>query len=144
MPTVVHAGKVAKLLQGSRVHFNLHTAALVEHAVSRGEVKLTRQGAVVGYTAPRTGRSPKDKFIVRDAITTDKVDWGTVNQAVEAEVFDALYDGSPTSCRAGNYLSRICIVERTLRTAFPSGSSINMPGTAYSSASCSSAPPPSS
>ena len=92
MPTVVHAGKVAKLLQGSRVHFNLHTAALVEHAVSRGEVKLTRQGAVVGYTAPRTGRSPKDKFIVRDAITTDKVDWGTVNQAVEAEVFDALYD----------------------------------------------------
>jgi len=92
MATVVHVGEVAKLLQGSRVHFNLHSPALVEHAVSRGEVQLAAKGAVVGYTAPRTGRSPKDKFIIRDAVTTDRVDWGVVNQAVEPEVFDALYD----------------------------------------------------
>ena len=92
MATVVHFGDVAKLLQGSRVHFNLQAPELVEFAVARGEVQLTDKGAVVGYTAPRTGRSPKDKFIVRDAITSDKVDWGTVNQAVEPGVFDALYD----------------------------------------------------
>ena len=92
MATVVHVGDVVKLLQGSRVHFNLQSPALVEHAVSRGEVQLAAKGAVVGYTAPRTGRSPKDKFIIRDSVTADKVDWGAVNQAVEAEVFDALYD----------------------------------------------------
>ena len=92
MATVVHVGDVVKLLEGSRVHFNLNSPALVEHAVSRGEVKLTDNGAVVGCTAPRTGRSPKDKFIVRDVVTSEKVDWGAVNQAIQPDVFDALYD----------------------------------------------------
>ena len=87
MATVVHFGEVAKLLQGSREHFNLRAPELVELAVSRGETQLTDRGAVVGYTAPRTGRSPKDKFLVRDAITSDTVDWGVVNQAIEPSVF---------------------------------------------------------
>ncbi len=92
MATIIHVGDVEKLLQGSRVHFNLRAPALVEHAVSRGEAQLAAKGAVVGYTVPRTGRSPKDKFIIRDAVTTDRVDWGVVNQAVEPDVFDALYE----------------------------------------------------
>ena len=88
----VQAGNLNKLLRSECVHFNLHAPALVECAVRRSEVRLDARGAVVGYTAPHTGRSPKDKFIVRDEITRDKVDWGTVNQPVEPEIFDALYD----------------------------------------------------
>src|SRR5450755_4659054 len=88
----VRASDLDEVLRNERVHFNLHAPLLVESAVRRGEVQLDAKGAVVGYTAPRTGRSPKDKFIIRDAVTTDRVDWGVVNQAVEPEVFDALYD----------------------------------------------------
>ncbi len=92
MGTVVRVSDAAELVQGNRVHFNLSAPALVEHAVGRDEVRLAATGAVVGYTAPRTGRSPKDKFIVRDAITGDRVDWGAVNQFIEPDLFDSLYD----------------------------------------------------
>jgi phosphoenolpyruvate carboxykinase (ATP) len=91
MNTVAQVSNLDELLRSKCVHFNLHAPALVECAVRRGEVRLDARGAVVGYTAPHTGRSPKDKFIVRDAITQDKVDWGSVNQPMEPEVFDALY-----------------------------------------------------
>ena len=90
MATVVVANDLAELLHGERVHFNLHPPALVELAVGRGEVRLAAKGAVTGLTGARTGRSPKDKFVVRDAITRDTVDWGVVNQPIEPEVFDAL------------------------------------------------------
>jgi phosphoenolpyruvate carboxykinase (ATP) len=92
MNTSVQVSDLSKVLRSDRVHFNLHAPALVECAVRRGEVRLDARGAVVGYTGPHTGRSPKDKFIVRDEITRDKVDWGAVNQPVEPEVFDALYN----------------------------------------------------
>src|ERR1035441_9113242 len=92
MNTSVQVSDLGKVLRSERVHFNLHAPALVECAVRRGEVRLDARGAVVGYTAPHTGRSPKDKFIVRDEITRDTVDWGAVNQPVEPEIFDALYN----------------------------------------------------
>ena len=92
MNSSTQVSDLGKLLRSERVHFNLHVPALVECAVRRGEVRLDARGAVVGYTAPHTGRSPRDKFIVRDEITQDKVDWGAVNQPMEPEVFDALYD----------------------------------------------------
>src|SRR5579872_5216711 len=92
MATVVRVNDVAELIQGNRVHLNLSAPLLVEHAIGRKEAELAAKGAVVGYTAPRTGRSPKDKFIIRDAVTSDRVDWGAVNQAIEPEAFDALYD----------------------------------------------------
>jgi phosphoenolpyruvate carboxykinase (ATP) len=91
MATVLRINDTTELL-GDRMHFNLHASSLVEHAVSRGEVQLAAKGAITGYTGQRTGRSPKDKFIVRDAITSDRVDWGAVNQAIEPDVFDSLYD----------------------------------------------------
>jgi len=65
MNTSAQVSDLGKVLRSERVHFNLHAPALVECAVRRGEVRLDARGAVVGYTAPHTGRSPKDKFIVR-------------------------------------------------------------------------------
>jgi len=65
---------------------------LVEQALIRDEGSLTDTGAFAATTGKRTGRSPKDRFIVRDDITETAVDWGSVNQAFDAGRFDALWD----------------------------------------------------
>ena len=78
MATTMHASDVAELLSEGRTHFNLSPAVLVEHAIRRNEAKLAANGAIVGYTN-RTGRSPKDKFIVKDEMTAHTVAWGAVN-----------------------------------------------------------------
>ena len=90
MATTMHVSDVAELLSESRTHFNLSPAVLVEHAIRRNEAKLAANGAIVGYTN-RTGRSPKDKFIVNDETTAHTVAWGGVNLPFEPEKFDALY-----------------------------------------------------
>ncbi|PKB25004.1 phosphoenolpyruvate carboxykinase (ATP) [Novosphingobium kunmingense] len=64
---------------------NLGTAPLIEHAIAREEGKLTRHGALLVDTGKFTGRSVKDKFIVRDAVTEDTVNWGAINQPMAGE-----------------------------------------------------------
>ncbi len=71
------------------VHWNLPPAILVEHAVRRGEGVLTAQGAFVGLTSPHTGRSPSDKFIVREPSSQEHVDW-SANQPLDAEAYQRL------------------------------------------------------
>ena len=88
MATTMHISDVAELLSEGRTHFNLSPAALVEHSIRRNEAKLAANGALVGYTN-RTGRSPKDKFIVQDETTAHTVAWGAVNSSFEPEKFDA-------------------------------------------------------
>ena len=78
------------LAAGARVHANLPAAQLVEIALQRGEARLAANGALVAETGTRTGRSPKDKFTVDDAVTHDVVHWGKVNQAMTSERFGAL------------------------------------------------------
>ncbi len=51
------------------VYMNLTTPALIEQAIKRHEGKLASNGALVAYTGKRTGRSPKDRFIVRNSAT---------------------------------------------------------------------------
>jgi len=70
--------------------WNLETAQLVEHAVRRGEGKLAKDGPLVVTTGKHTGRSAKDKFIVRDAATEDSVWWGKVNKEMSPAHFAAL------------------------------------------------------
>src|SRR5258708_13922223 len=91
MATTMHVSDVAELLSEGRTHFNLSPALLVEHSIRRNEAKLAANGSLVGYTN-RTGRSPKDKFIVRDEATARTVAWGAVNAPMEPEKFDALYE----------------------------------------------------
>jgi phosphoenolpyruvate carboxykinase (ATP) len=69
---------------------NLGTAPLVEHAVRNGEGVLAAEGPLVVETGKHTGRSAKDKFIVRDAETEDTVWWGKTNVAMTPEHFSAL------------------------------------------------------
>ncbi len=73
-----------------RIHWNLPPAELVEHAVWRGEGKLSADGSFVAVTAPHTGRSPGDKFTVREPGTENEIWWGSVNVAIEPEHFDRL------------------------------------------------------
>ncbi|WP_150531667.1 phosphoenolpyruvate carboxykinase (ATP), partial [Staphylococcus aureus] len=75
---------------GADIIWNLETAPLVEHAVRRGEGKLAKDGPLVATTGKHTGRSAKDKFIVRDATTEDNVWWGNVNKGMSPEHFAAL------------------------------------------------------
>lgn len=72
------------------IHWNLTTPALYEHAMRRGEALIAEGGALVANTAPYTGRSPNDKFIVREA-SSEKNIWWDNNRAVSAEIFDALH-----------------------------------------------------
>jgi phosphoenolpyruvate carboxykinase (ATP) len=74
----------------AKVFANLGTAALVEEAVRNGEGKLARHGPLVVETGRHTGRSAKDKFIVRDAETENSVSWGKVNVPMTPEHFAAL------------------------------------------------------
>ena len=69
---------------------NLGTPQLVERALANGEGELSRHGALVVKTGAHTGRSAKDKFIVRDAETENSVWWGKVNVEMSPEHFAAL------------------------------------------------------
>lgn len=70
---------------------DLEAAQLYEQALKRNEGLIARSGALVVETAPHTGRSPNDKFIVRDALT-DKSVWWDNNQSMSPAQFDRLYD----------------------------------------------------
>ncbi|MFN3529219.1 MAG: phosphoenolpyruvate carboxykinase (ATP) [Bacteroidia bacterium] len=73
-------------------HWNLSAAELVEECIIRGEGQLTSTGALAADTGEFTGRSPKDRFVVKDAITTDTVWWGDVNTPFAPEDFDQLFN----------------------------------------------------
>ncbi|RKQ29697.1 phosphoenolpyruvate carboxykinase (ATP) [Oceanobacillus halophilus] len=70
---------------------NLSVPRLVEIILERKEAVLSETGAVRATTGTYTGRSPKDKFIVKDEVCKDFVDWGSVNQPIEEKYFDSLY-----------------------------------------------------
>ena len=72
------------------VHLNLSPQELIEKALEAGEGVLTDTGALSCNTGEHTGRSPNDKFIVRDATTENRVDWGEVNRDISPEHFNAL------------------------------------------------------
>ena len=72
------------------IHWNLLTAPLVEESVRRGEGVLAADGPLVVATGKHTGRSAKDKFIVRDAETENSVWWGKTNVAMDPAHFAAI------------------------------------------------------
>lgn len=73
-------------------HVNLSSAELIERAVARGEGRLSANGALVVNTGLRTGRSPKDRYIVDEPSTSSQIDWGNVNQPFDAGKFNALWE----------------------------------------------------
>ena len=72
------------------VYYNLPPARLVELAVRRGEGRLTTGGPLATRTDPHTGRSPNDRFLVREPSSEDAVGWGDVNKPISESAFGAL------------------------------------------------------
>ncbi|WP_299795595.1 phosphoenolpyruvate carboxykinase [uncultured Shewanella sp.] len=75
-----------------RTHLNPSTAQLIELALERGEGELTANGALVAKTGERTGRSPNDRFIVKEPGSEADIDWGPVNKPFEQDAFTALWN----------------------------------------------------
>lgn len=73
-------------------HWNVSPEELVKTTIALGQGVLNDTGALCVNTGKFTGRSPKDKFTVKDAITEDSVDWGDVNIAFAPDAFDRLYN----------------------------------------------------
>ncbi len=72
------------------IHYQLSPAALTEQTILHNQGVLNDTGALCINTGKFTGRSPKDKFIVKDGLTENTVDWNNFNQPVSPEVFRAL------------------------------------------------------
>jgi phosphoenolpyruvate carboxykinase (ATP) len=69
---------------------NLSTAELYEHAIRNGEGTISAHGSLVVRTGKHTGRSPRDKFVVREPSSRGNVWWGPVNQPISEEHYDGL------------------------------------------------------
>ncbi len=80
------------ILTAKNQKVNLQPAALIEETIRKGQGKLSSSGALVINTGKFTGRSPKDRFIVKDSITADTVDWNNINMPIDTKHYEALYD----------------------------------------------------
>ncbi|MBW8878674.1 MAG: phosphoenolpyruvate carboxykinase (ATP) [Acidobacteria bacterium] len=90
-PVVSSFGLDKHGIEGVRTaYWNLPPARLVEMAVQRGEAVLAAEGPLVCETGPHTGRSPNDKFLVKDPSIDADVWWGEVNRPFEREKLEAL------------------------------------------------------
>ncbi len=74
-----------------RIHWNLTTAHLYEEAVRRGEGVVGRDGSLVVETGTHTGRSPNDKFVLREPNTEQNIWWGKVNVPFAPELFTRMH-----------------------------------------------------
>jgi phosphoenolpyruvate carboxykinase (ATP) len=74
-----------------RIHANLTPPMLIEHALRRGEGALTDRGAFTAITAPHTGRSAKDKFLVGDSELKERI-WWEKNARLDPAAFDRLQE----------------------------------------------------
>jgi len=74
------------------VYRNLSVERLVEEGVLNGETKIAMNGAAMVDTGIYTGRSPKDKYFVEEDMSKNDLWWGEVNQKIDSEVFDILFD----------------------------------------------------
>ena len=79
-------------ISNDRAHYQLSPAQLHEITVRKGMGKTASSGALAINTGEFTGRSPMDRFIVKDDITSDKVWWGNINIPFEQDQFNRLYD----------------------------------------------------
>ena len=86
-------------IYNANVNYQLTAAQLQKDTILKGQGKLAKSGALAVNTGEFTGRSPMDRFIVKDNITKDKIWWGDINIPFSSENFDNLYN------RVVDYLS---------------------------------------
>lgn len=113
--------KEATMTTMNKLYLNLSTQELVEMALSRKEGVLAANQALNVSTGARTGRSPKDRFIVKDEMTKHTVDWNLTNQPIEQDKFTALWN------KAVNYLEQQdCTFASYLKVAAEDKYSLNV------------------
>lgn len=81
------------------MNINLTIDQLIQHAIRRQEGVLSNTQALTVSTGARTGRSPKDRFIVKDELTRNTVAWGDINQPFAAADFEKIWQ------KASSYLA---------------------------------------
>ncbi len=81
---------ISGLSENTGIHYQLSPSELVEQTIVRGQGVKNDTGALCIQTGEFTGRCPKDKFIVRDAITEDAIDWNNFNIPIEEKYFHQL------------------------------------------------------
>ncbi|MER2250518.1 phosphoenolpyruvate carboxykinase [Methylorubrum podarium] len=86
-----HGPEAIGLTDLAAVHWNLEAPRLYEEALRRSEAELARGGALVATTGSHTGRSPKDKYVVRDAGTENEIWWDN-NGSITPDQFATLLD----------------------------------------------------
>jgi phosphoenolpyruvate carboxykinase (ATP) len=86
-------------IKNATAHWNLSPEKLARISVKKGQATLASNGAININTGEFTGRSPMDRFIVKDAITEKSVWWGNINLSFNQNKFDALHQ------KILNYLS---------------------------------------
>ena len=92
----------------ARVYWNLSIPALYEEAVRRREALISADGPLVCRTGQHTGRSPNDKFIVREPSSEDKVWWSKVNRAIDPAQFDAVHQRMLNYCEGKELFVQDC------------------------------------
>ena len=97
--TTVNNSLEAYGIKNTIAHWNLSPETLTKITLDKGLGKLADNGALAINTGEFTGRSPKDRFIVKDDITKDKVWWSNINIPFDSDKFQKLYD------KVTNYLS---------------------------------------
>lgn len=75
-----------------KTHVDLSVEELVQRALAQGDAVLAANQALAVTTGKRTGRSPKDRFIVEEPATNQEIDWGIINQPISAEKFQQLWE----------------------------------------------------
>ena len=75
-----------------KVFYNLDYNEVIRHTLERGEAKLTNSGATTVDTGIFTGRSPKDKYFVKQSPSKKYIAWGDINQPISKEIFDELFE----------------------------------------------------
>jgi phosphoenolpyruvate carboxykinase (ATP) len=113
-------------IENATIHYQLSPEELHERTIALGQGLENSTGALSINTGAFTGRSPQDRFIVKDSITEDKVWWGKVNIPFEPEAFDALYKKMTTHlsnkevfvrdayvCADANYKLNVRVVTET-------------------------------
>ena len=86
-------------LKNVTIHYQLSSDELHQKTLEKNQGKESSTGALAVVTGEFRGRSPEDRFIVKDDITKDEVWWSDINLPFDAQKFDALYD------KVVNYLS---------------------------------------
>ncbi|MDH7446024.1 phosphoenolpyruvate carboxykinase (ATP) [Aquimarina sp. 2201CG14-23] len=79
-------------IENATIRYQLSPDELQDEVVKKGQGEITKSGTLAVNTGEFTGRSPMDRFIVKDQITSDKVWWGDINIPFEPDAFDALYN----------------------------------------------------